>query len=105
MALTLDISSGQVDVGDTKKLEVTPKDDAGTAIDVADLVVVFTSPAGTATTYAIGASGEETEIGSPVASVYTILHTFSTAGVWRVKVTATDAEDNVEVESGYVRVR
>ena len=104
MALTLNISTSQVDLGDTKRLTISPKDENDAGFDLTDLVVVFTPPSGTATTYAVNATGDEVEISAPSSNVYTIYHTFDERGPWDVKVTGTDSSGNVEVETGTVQV-
>jgi hypothetical protein len=92
MAISLTgISSGQIDLGDTKTLTAIPDATPST------LAAVFTPPSGTADTYAIGDFSES-------GGVYSLAHTFDVAGRWHVKVTATDASGNSEVEDGYVYV-
>lgn len=105
MAITINIKTGVVDLGDTKELEITPKDSAGDAFDATELTAVFTSQSGNATTYTHdGAGGTET-IPAPSSSVYTINHTFEELGEWSIGVTATDVNGNVEVETGKVLVQ
>lgn len=98
MALTLDISTGVVDLGDTKELSVTPKDSDGTAFDPTTLVAVFTPPSGSATTYN---KGDFTD----TSNVFTVNHTFHVLNEWSIKVTVTDANGNTEVETGKVVVQ
>jgi nitrogen fixation protein FixH len=92
MAIELNISSGKIDQGETKRLQVTPKDEAGDAMAVSALEAVFTPPTGEATTYTL----EDFSGSGP----YTVAHTFDEAGIWRIAVTATDSEGKVEVERG-----
>lgn len=87
MAIDVNIASGRIDKGDTKKLTVTPKDEDGETM-TATLEIVLTSPSGEDTTYTQSPAN----------------HTFDEAGIWRITVTATDSEGNAEVETGGVQV-
>ncbi len=98
MAITLDISTGQVDAGDTKTLNVHPKDVDGADVVPAALVAVFTPPTGDATTKNLGDF-------SLASGVYSVQFTFAIAGKWKIKITATDELGYTEVENGIVRVR
>lgn len=98
MAITLDISTGQVDAGDTKTLKVHPQDVDGNDVVPAALVAVFTPPEGSATTKTIGDF-------TLAAGVYSVQFTFPTVGKWTIKITATDGLGFTEIEKGIVRVR
>lgn len=104
MAITLNIDSGQIDKDETKKLTISPKDSDDAGFDLTDLVVTFTAPSGDVTTYAENATGDEVEIDPPSSNVYTIYHTFDEAGPWKLKVTGTDSNGYVEVETGLIKV-
>ena len=92
MALNISgVSSGRVDLGDTKTLSVTPKDSDGTAIAPTTLTAVFTPETGTADTYDI----DDFTLSS---GVYLLDHTFDVAGRWDIAVTAVDSASRTEVE-------
>jgi len=98
MAIALDISSGQIDVGDTKILNVTPVDADGAVVVLTALSVVFTPATGVATTKTLGDF-------TLVAGVYSVSFTFASAGRWNITITATDGAGQVEVEQGCIRVK
>lgn len=98
MAIAIDISSGQVDVGETKLLKVTPKDEDGAAVVLTALGAVFRAPDDTDTTKAIGDFALND-------GVYSIAFKFTSAGRWKIIITATDAFSYVEIETGLVLVR
>ncbi len=97
MAITIDISSGRVDEGETKLLKVTPKDEDDAAIVLVTLAAVFTAPDGDETTKAIADF-------SLADGVYSIAFKFTSAGLWGILITVTDAFGYTEIESGTVRV-
>ena len=97
MAITIDISSGRIDEGETKTLNVTPLDENGDALVPTTLTAVFTPPTGTETTKNIGDF-------TLVSGVYSVNFTFNVAGLWKIVVTAVDGLSNTEIESGNVRV-
>lgn len=98
MAITIDISSGQVDAGETKLLKITPKDEDDAAIVLDTLAAVFTAPDGTETEKAIGDFALND-------GVYSIAFKFTAAGLWGILITVTDAFGYTEIEKGTVRVR
>ncbi len=98
MALSLDISTGQVDLGETKTLQVVCKSD-GTAFAPTTLTAVFTPP-----TEANAVTRNKDDFDVASGHVYTTEVTFSEAGRWNIVVTAVDALGNVEKEKGNVIV-
>jgi nitrogen fixation protein FixH len=97
MAITVDISSGRIDVGETKTLKVTPLDENGDALVPTTLTAVFTPPTGDATT-------KNKPDFALASGVYSVNFTFGVAGPWKVVVTAVDGLSNTEIESGTIRV-
>ena len=95
--IELNLSTGQVDEGDTKVLSVTPKDGGGNAVTPSALAAVFTPPSGDAVT-------KDIDDFSQSSGTYSLPFTFDTPGTWTITVTATDSQSRTEVETGRVYV-
>ncbi|MCS4139599.1 hypothetical protein GGQ13_003054 [Salinibacter ruber] len=96
MAIKTDVA-GQVDVGDTKTVEVSAEDASGNKLPSPSVEVTVTSP-----------SGEEERFGnadmSEAERTYYLDLTFDEAGFWHVRIELTSA-GSTEVEQGWVRAR
>lgn len=99
MSITISVSSGQIDKGDTKKLSVTPTDANGDAIVPTALAAVFTPPSG-----AENATSKAIDDFTASDGVYSLNFTFDEAGQWLLVITATDGSGNAEVERSPVFV-
>lgn len=91
MPVTLDVADGGIDEGETKRLVITPKDAAGSALSLSSLTVEIAHQAGTGTDGSYELS-DATQDGDD----YLISHTFDAAGFWSVDVVGEDAEGNTE---------
>jgi hypothetical protein len=97
MSFTLDIASGAVDEGDSKRLEVAANDGTDPA-SLAALSIAFTAPSGTVTEYTLS----DTTVSGDVRL---ISHTFTEGGVWRIDALAEGVQGNTERSGGTVLVR
>ena len=101
MAIDLNISSGQIDKGDTKTLRLVPKDADGNAITPQSITATFTAPSDDPAS----PSGDYAKADfQQDGDAWEVSHTFDEAGLWDVYVKATDASGNAEVETKKVWV-
>lgn len=103
MPITLDIQSGQIDAGDTKRLGLTPRDTEGDPMDPAQLEVTVTPPDGSPSdgdevVYKLtGATGDERPVESDEDGYYVMVG-FDAAGFYDIECVATDSAGNTETE-------
>ena len=90
MPITVDLDQDRIDVGETKRLSVTPRAPDGTAITPASLTLDGTEPDGTALTQQTLADF------STDGDAYLLFFTFDAVGVWTMTLAATDSSGNTE---------
>lgn len=93
MGVTIDVSDGQIDVGDDKNVTVVAKDSSGNPVQLSTIDLTFSPTNGTETTYSKSDFSEQD-------NKYTLEHPFRTAGMVTIDCTVTDMGQTQERTQG-----